>query len=309
MAKTLVTGGAGFIGSHIARALLQDGWQVRILDDFSSGKMENLEPIRPDVELLQADLRDAKAVRNAVKDVQVIFHQAAFVSNPKSLLEPAECYATNVSGTQNLLEAARQAGVERVVLASSSAVYGEPVRIPIAEDSALKPLSPYAASKAINETDAGMYTRSMGLGVAALRYFNVYGPNQSPDSDYAAVIPQFIQDLLTGKTLTIHGDGLQTRDLVFVEDVVQANLLAARTPGAAGKAFNICTGIETSVRALADRLIQFFPGCPAPVHATARAGDIVRSCGDPALAGQILGFEAKTSLAVGLEKTLDWMRR
>jgi len=309
LAKTLVTGGAGFIGSHIARALLQAGWQVRILDNFSSGKWENLVAIRSDVEVVQADLRDNEAVRKAVKDVKVIFHEAAFVSNPRSMLEPADCYSINVSGTEILLEAARKAGVGRVVLASSAAVYGEPERVPIPEEAPLKPMSPYAASKVINETDARMYSRSMGLEVVALRYFNVYGPNQAPDSDYSAAIPQFIQNLLAGKAITIHGDGLQTRDLVFVEDVVQANLLAASASSAAGRVFNICTGIETSVRSLADLLIQSFPGSQNPGHSTARPGDIYQSAGDASLARQVLGFQAKTPLATGLEQTIEWMRR
>ena len=304
-----MTGGAGFIGSHLVRALLARGDRVRVLDDFSTGKAENLAEIDGQFELIVGDLRHPASVADAVHGVDFIFHQAAFVSVPKSMIDPNLCYDINVQGTANLLEAARQAGIAQVVLASSAAVYGDSQEFPLRETVELRALSPYAASKQVDEIYARMYTRAFGLPVVALRYFNVYGPRQSPDSDYAAVIPIFIRRLIDGKAPTVYGDGHQKRDFIYVAEVVRANLLAAECPQAAGQAINICTGRETSLLDLLATLEGILPGGPQPQYGPARAGDISRSLGDPSRAEQTLGFRTHVSLAEGLQETVEWMRK
>ncbi|GAB4491501.1 MAG: SDR family oxidoreductase [Anaerolineales bacterium] len=310
MTKFLVTGGAGFIGSHLVRALLQQGDFVRVLDNFSSGRRENLTPVSgsPNFELLEGDLRDPSALEKACAGIDFIFHEAAFVSVPQSMQEPLTCFEINQRGTELLLEAARRAGVRRVVLASSAAVYGDLEQMPLEEDFPLRPLSPYAVSKRVDELYAQMYTRSFGLEVAALRYFNVYGPRQRPDSMYAAAVPIFTRRLLDGQPITIYGDGGQTRDLIFVGDVVRANLIASQHPAAPGQVFNVCTGAETRVLDLVETLRGFFPAAAAPSFAPVRAGDIYRSLGSPAKAQKMLGFRAQTSLADGLRAVVEEMK-
>ena len=312
MPRYLVTGGAGFIGSHIVSALLLRGASVRVLDNFSSGKPENLEAVAQGagqrLEVIPGDLRDPAAVAGAVRGVDAIFHEAAFVSVPESMDKPGECFEVNVGGTCLLFEAARKAGVRRVVIASSAAVYGDSDRLPLTETEPARPLSPYAASKSADELYAAMYTQAFGLEVAALRYFNVFGPRQRPDSMYAAAVPIFIRRRLDGKPVTVFGDGMQTRDLIFVGDVARANLLAAENPAAAGQVFNVCSGRATTILDLLRVIDELYPGSPAPVFAGPRPGDIYRSLGDPARAQQVLGFCAETSLADGLKATLEWMR-
>jgi nucleoside-diphosphate-sugar epimerase len=308
MKAVLVTGGAGFIGSHLVRALLARGDRVRVLDNFSTGKDENLSGLAGPLEILRGDLRDPACVRQAVQEIDTIFHQAAFVSVPKSMQEPQTCFEINVQGTLNLLEGARKANTKQVVLASSAAVYGESQRLPLVEQTDLQTLSPYAASKQVTEIYAGVYARAYGLPVISLRYFNVYGPRQSPDSDYAAAIPIFIRRMLDGEAPTVYGDGYQRRDFVYVKDVVRANLLAAEAPEAAGQAFNVCSGKETSLIDLLEVLAEVLPGSPPPQFAPPRSGDIYRSLGDPSLAVRTLGFTAETSLADGLAETVAWMR-
>jgi UDP-glucose 4-epimerase len=305
--NVLVTGGAGFIGSHIVRGLLERGDRVRVLDNFSTGKRENLAGL--DVEIVEADLRNASRVTSACRGIETIFHQAAFVSVPQSMREPTECFDVNVTGTASLLQAAHKYGVKRVVFASSAAVYGDSDAYPLAEETPLRPLSPYAASKRVDEIYGQLYTTSFGLEVVGLRYFNVYGPRQRPDSQYAAAVPIFIRRLLDGKPITIFGDGGQTRDLIFVGDVVRANLAAAAHPSAPGGVFNICTGQETRIIDLVEILQELFPSAPAPEFAEPRAGDIYRSIGSPQLASERLGFRAQTSLEDGLKQTVEWMRQ
>lgn len=300
MARVLVTGGAGFIGSHLAKALVERGDKVRILDNFSSGNRDNIAKIQNEVELIEGDMRDGNAVAQAVKDVELVFHEAAFVSVPESIEKPQECYATNVSGTIDLLEAARQAGVRRVVLASSAAVYGANPNMPLSEAAEAETPSPYAASKFFNEVLAELYTETHGLPVVALRYFNVYGPRQSPRSQYAAAIPRFIEKLAAKQPPLVYGDGSQTRDFVFVDDVVQANLIASSAKDAGGRAFNVCSGDETSLLGLLGELALLFPDAPKPEFAPSRLGDVPRSLGDPTLAASQLGFTTKTSLRDGL---------
>jgi UDP-glucose 4-epimerase len=305
--RALVTGGAGFIGSHIVRALLEQGASVRVLDNFQTGRRENLAALGgPALEVLEGDLRDPAMRSQAVQGVEVIYHQAAFVSVPESMQDPQRCFDINVAGTAALFEAARVAGVRRVVIASSAAVYGDSTRLPLDEDTPLHPVSPYAVSKRVNEMYAALYTEAFGLEVVALRYFNVYGPRQRPDSMYAAAIPLFIERLRAGKPVTVFGDGGQTRDLIFVGDVVRANLLAADHPAAAGRVFNICTGTETRVIDLLEVLLDLFPDAAGPEFAAARPGDIYRSVGSPARAASLLGFRPLVPLAEGLKDTVAW---
>lgn len=306
MKKYLVTGGAGFIGSHISRTLLENGNKVRILDNFSSGKRENLKG--QDVEIIEGDLRDASRVAEAVKSMDIIFHEAAFVSVPESMEKPLECLDINVAGTSILFEAARKAGVKRVVVASSAAVYGDSEAYPLSEETPLRQLSPYATSKRVDEMYAELFTQQFGLEVAALRYFNVYGPRQRPDSMYAAAVPIFIRCMLDNKPITIYGDGGQTRDLINVRDVVQANLLASEHPAAPGKIFNVCTGVETRILDLLDILYELFPNAPKHIHAEPRAGDIYRSIGTPKKIVETLGFKPQVTLADGLYEAVESMR-
>ena len=312
--KALVTGGAGFIGSHIVQTLLEQGQAVRVLDNFSTGKRENIEELQrrfngTELEILEGDVRDAAAVDQAVGDVEVIFHEAAFVSVPQSMEEPQVCFDVNIAGTSLLFDAARRAGVRRAVVASSAAVYGEADALPLIEETPLQPKSPYAVSKRVDEMYAELFTGVFGFEVVALRYFNVYGPRQRPDSMYAAAVPIFARRLLDQKPVTVFGDGGQTRDLINVHDIVRANLIASRHPEAAGKIFNICTGVETRLLDLLDVMYELLPGSPAHVHAAPRAGDIYRSVGSPQKAADIMGFRAEVSLVDGLKEVLDWMSK
>jgi nucleoside-diphosphate-sugar epimerase len=305
--RALVTGGAGFIGSHIVEELLRDGASVRVFDNFSSGKRENLAAFQGDLEIMQGDLRDPEAIKSATRDVELIFHLAAFVSVPESMQDPQACFAINVAGTVTLLEAARQAGVSKVVLSSSTAVYGDTDQFPTGEGTPLKPLSPYALSKQVNELYARLYTHTFHLPVIALRYFNVYGPRQRPESAYAAAISIFTRRLVDGNSITIYGDGKQSRDFIFVKDVVRANLLAAQSD-AAGEAFNICTGRETTLLDLLEELSEVSPRQPEVRFEGPRPGDIYRSSGNPEKAAAALGFRASVSLADGLAQTVEWMK-
>ncbi len=304
--RTLVTGGAGFIGSHIVEELLQRGHTVRVLDNFSTGTRKNLEGFQGKVEILEGDLRDAETVKTAVRDVEHIFHLAAFVSVPQSMSDPETCFAVNVGGTVTLLEAARRAGSRKVVISSSTAVYGDTDVFPTTEETTLRPLSPYAVSKQVNELYARLYTQIMGLPVTILRYYNVYGPRQRPDSDYAAAIPIFVRQLAAGKPITVFGDGKQSRDFIFVKDVVRANLLAVDSD-TSGEPFNICTGHETTLLDLLEELSEIAPHPPEVCFDAPRSGDIYRSVGSPDKAATLLGFRAETSLAEGLAQTVDWM--
>ncbi|HEX9839526.1 MAG TPA: SDR family NAD(P)-dependent oxidoreductase [Anaerolineales bacterium] len=311
--KYLVTGGAGFIGSHIVHSLLEQGASVRVLDNFSTGKRENLEGLirqfnGNQLEVLEGDLRDASRVEESVRGIEVIFHEAAFVSVPQSMEEPQTCFDVNITGTSLLFDAARRAGVRRAVVASSAAVYGESDALPLVEETPLQPRSPYAVSKRVDEMYAELFSGSFGFEVVALRYFNVYGPRQRPDSMYAAAVPIFARRLLDNKPVTVFGDGGQTRDLINVHDVVRANLVASEHPYAAGKVFNICTGVETRILDLLDVMYELLPNAPEPEFAAPRAGDIYRSVGSSQKAAQVMGFHAQVSLVDGLKETIDWMR-
>ena len=304
--RYLVTGGAGFIGSYLACTLVEQGATVRILDNFSSGRRENISSL--DVEVIEGDLRHADTVAKTVRGVDCIFHEAAFVSVPESMEKPQECYDVNITGTSVLLEAARKQGVKRVVIASSAAVYGDLEVIPLAEESPVRQLTPYAVSKRVDEMYAELYTNAFGLEVTALRYFNVYGPRQRPDSMYAAAVPIFISRMLDNQPVTIFGDGGQSRDLIHVRDVIQANLIACEHPSAPGQVFNVCTGHETRLLDLLDELYRLFPGAPKPVSVEPRIGDIYRSVGSPKKALDVLGFRPKVTLSNGLRETVEAMR-
>jgi nucleoside-diphosphate-sugar epimerase len=311
--RYLVTGGAGFIGSHLVCTLLDESANVRVLDNFSTGKRENLVGLTDRFngsrfEVYEGDLRDRSLVRNAVRDVDVIFHEAAFVSVPESMEKPQDCFDINVAATVALFDAAQEAGVRRVVFASSAAVYGEADVLPLEETTPTQSLSPYAASKRTGEIYAQLYTQAFGLDVVALRYFNVYGPRQRPDSMYAAAVPIFVRRLLDGKPITIFGDGGQTRDLINVRDVVRANLVASEHPDAPGQVFNVCTGQETRLLDLLEVLYDLFPNALEAVFADPRPGDIYQSLGSPEFTAQTIGFRAKVSLDEGLRETVAWMQ-
>jgi nucleoside-diphosphate-sugar epimerase len=311
--RYLVTGGAGFIGSHIVQVLLEQGHHVRVMDNFSTGKRENIEELKQrfgegQFEVREGDIRDVPHVEEAVRGVDVIFHEAAFVSVPQSMDEPQACFDVNISGTSLLFDAARRASVRRAVVASSAAVYGESDALPLVEETPLQPKSPYAVSKRVDEMYAELFTNSFGFEVVALRYFNVYGPRQRPDSMYAATVPIFARRLLDHKPVTVFGDGGQTRDLINVRDIVRANLIASEHPNAPGKIFNICTGVETRLLDLLEVMYKLLPDSPSHASAAPRPGDIYRSVGSPQKATDVMGFRAEISLMDGLKEVIDWMR-
>ncbi len=298
----LVTGGAGFIGSQLVDRLLLAGETVRALDDFSTGRRENLDPR---AELCQGDIADEELVRKAVTGTDVVFHQAALTSVARSVERPFATATTNSDGTLMLLMAARDAGVRRVVFASSSSVYGGTGPLPSTEDGSVCPRSPYAVSKLAAEHYCRVFTELYGLGTVALRYFNVYGPRQSPTSAYAAVVPLFIDALSSGRSPLLYGDGRQTRDFTFVDDVVDANLAAARAPAeACGRVFNVACGRAHSLLELLEVLGSLMAVNAVPVHQQRRGGDVLHSLADVSAARDVLGFEAKVGFEEGLQRTV-----
>ncbi len=302
---SLVTGGAGFIGSHIAQALLERGERVRIFDNLSTGRTSNLDVLHGDVELIQADLRDVEAVRAAMEDVDVVYHQAAVASVPESLANPAMTLDVNVSGTQNVLLAARDYGVRRVVFASSCALYGERPAMPSHEALLPNPLSPYAVHKLTGEGLCSVFTRTFGLETVALRYFNVFGPRQDPASDYAAAIPKLTRALARGANPVVFGDGEQTRDFVYVRNVAQANLLAADSPAAVGQVINIGSGESISINDML-RVAAGLLGVPLyPEYREPRAGDVRHSRADISRAKALLGYEPSVGFRDGLALTIE----
>jgi len=307
--SALVTGGAGFIGSHLVDALLAAGWQVRVLDDFSSGREENLEASRDSLDLLRGDLRDPDVLARVVAGVDTVFHQAAVPSVPRSVAEPLRTHEVNSSGTLRLLEAARQGGVRRVVYAASSSAYGDTPQLPKVETMPANPRSPYALQKWTGETYCRLYSELYGLETVALRYFNVYGPRQNPASEYAAVVPRFIVACLRREQPVVYGDGGQTRDFTFVEDAVRANLLAADAPGAVGAVINVAGGRRVSLNELLAAIAEL---CGAPVtarHEPARAGDVRDSLADLGRARSLLGYEPAVPLRQGLLRTIESLRK
>jgi UDP-glucose 4-epimerase len=304
--RVLVTGGAGFIGSHIVDALVARGDEVRVLDNLSTGFRENLAEVAQQIEFIEGDLRDASCVARAVQGVEVVFHEGAMPSVPRSIEDPLTSFEVNARGTFNVLEAARASKVRRVVFAASSSAYGDTAVLPKVESMLQQPQSPYAADKVHGENMCRVYSRVHGLPCVALRYFNVFGPRQRPDSAYAAVIPKFIAAALAGNPVHIHGDGLQSRDFTYVKDVVQANLLAAEAAGAAGLVMNVGAGGRTDLLTLV-RCIGASLGKELSVtHGPTRAGDVRDSQADIGLARATLGFDPRTPLDVGLRDTVRW---
>ena len=323
----MITGGAGFIGSHLVCALVERGDRVRVLDDLSTGRRENLEPVLSDIEFFEGDVRDEELVRRVLGGADSVFHEAALPSVALSFERPGLVESVNVAGTATILGAARQNRVRRVVLASSCAVYGDAQDVPVSEDAIAAPLSPYAVGKLAAEwhlwvlgtgrqtgdlvrTDAGSAVSSEDTGVetVALRYFNVFGPRQDPGSEYSGVIARFMHALCSGEACTVYGDGLQSRDFVHVADIVAANVLALDAEAAAGRVMNVGSGVETTLLDLVAG-IEAAAGSGLKVeHDIAREGDIRHSCADITRARSLIGYVPQMTLRQGLAQTLDWYR-
>jgi UDP-glucose 4-epimerase len=304
----LVTGGAGFIGSHLVEALLAGGCRVTVLDDLSSGNERNLPASAGGLRFIRGDIRDRRAVADAVADCEAVFHLAAVVSVPKTTQDPVGSADVNETGSLNVLDAARRAGARRLVFASSSAVYGDDPRLPKREDMAPKPLTPYAVQKLAVEYHARVYSGLYGLPSVSLRFFNVFGPRQDPSSPYSGVISIFMTQALTAGVPVIYGDGRQSRDFVFVGDVVQALIRAANSQGGSGKVFNVGTGRSVTISALWEVVAALSASSAKPVHAPARPGDVPHSVAAIDAARTDLGFVPQVSFEKGLELTIAWYR-
>jgi len=309
MALVLVTGGGGFIGSHTVEKLLETGQSVRILDNFSTGRKQNLSPFADRIELIEGDLRDLRLVREAVKGADCVIHLGALPSVPRSISDPVATNETNVCGTVNILYAAREAAVRRVVYASSSSVYGDTPLLPKVETMPPNPLSPYAVSKLSGEYYVRVFHVVYGLETVALRYFNIFGPRQDPASQYAGVITKFIETMMGGHPPTIFGDGTQSRDFTFVANAVQANLLAAGQPGISGQVFNIACGVRYSLLDLVSLLNRILGTDIVAHRADARLGDVKHSLADISAARTALGYNPRVGFEEGLQRTVNWFRR
>lgn len=308
MRTFLVTGGAGFIGSHIAEALVRRGDRVRVLDNLSTGHLANLDGFREPIEFIEADVTDAEAVARAVAGVECVFHEAALASVPRSIEQPLATHAACVTGTVILLEAARRAGVRRVVYAGSSSAYGDQPTSSKRETDLPAPISPYAAAKLSAEQYCRAFTATYGLETVVLRYFNVFGPRQDPDSPYSAVIPLFITAMLSGGQPIVFGDGRQSRDFSYVANVVRANLLAADAPGVAGHVFNVANGKNTDLLTLIGEINNLLGLQVKPRHEPARVGDVRESLADITQARKLLGYEPVVDFDEGLRRSIDYYR-
>jgi UDP-glucose 4-epimerase len=306
--KTLVTGGGGFIGSNLVRGLLARGDEVSVLDNFSTGSRANLAGLDHDVQLVEGDLRSYERVHAAVRGVEVVFHQGALPSVPRSVQDPLTTTAVNVEGTLNVLLAARDEGVRRIVNASSSSVYGNTGTLPRVETQAPDPISPYAVAKLAAERFCTSFSRVYGMEIVSLRYFNVFGPRQDPTSQYAAVVPRFIRAVADGEAVTIYGDGEQSRDFTFVDNVVSANLLAADAPEVAGEILNVATGGSVTVNALADAIGALLDRPVAKAYEPARKADVNASWADVGAAERLLGYRPQVDFADGLRRTADYLQ-
>lgn len=309
-ARCLVTGGAGFIGSHLVDALRSVGSTVRVVDNFSTGFRHNLAHVEADagVEVVEGDVSDPDVVADVVRNVDVIFHEAAMASVPRSIREPELCHAWCTTSTVNLLNAASSNGVRRLVLASTSAAYGNSSFVSKRETDTPSPLSPYAAAKLASEAYCQAFPESFDVETVILRYFNVFGPRQDPQSEYSAVIPRFVSMILSGERPIIYGDGQQSRDFVFVSDVAKANLLAAVVPEAANGIFNVARGQSTTLLALLTTLRQILDQDIEPIHEPARVGDVRDSLADISEARSRLRFDPDVSMADGLRRSVDYYR-
>lgn len=307
----LVTGGAGFIGSHVVERLLRDGHRVRVLDNFSAGRREHLAfaASNPSLEVVEGDLRDLRAMTAAARGVEVVFHQAAMRSVPRSVDDPLGANENNVTGTLNLLMAAREAGVRRVVYASSSSIYGDRPDLPKREDQPPAPISPYAVSKLAGELYCAAWSRLYGLETVGLRYFNVFGPRQDPESQYAAVIPRFITWALAGEPLEVHGDGTQSRDFTHIDNVVEANLLAASAAGVGGETFNVGCGSRVSLLEIIGFLERILARKLERRHTPPRQGDVPHTLADIGKAKRLLRYAPLVEFEAGLRRTVEYFRR
>jgi UDP-glucose 4-epimerase len=305
--KALVTGGGGFIGSNVVRALLARGDDVRVLDNFSTGSRANLAGLEHDVQLVEGDLRSYERVHAAVRGAEVVFHQGALPSVPRSVQDPLTTTAVNIEGTLNVLLAARDEGVRRIVNASSSSVYGNTGSLPRVETQAPDPISPYAVAKLAAERFCTSFSRVYGMEIVSLRYFNVFGPRQDPTSQYAAVVPRFIRAIADGEPVTIYGDGDQSRDFTFVDNVVAANLLAADAPDVGGEILNVATGESVTVNALADAIGAMLDMAVEKAYEPAREADVRASWADVGEARRLLGYETRVDFAEGLRRTADYL--
>ncbi len=307
MASFLVTGGAGFVGSNICHQLAALGHEVRVLDNLSTGKRENIAEIEQDIEFIEGDIRDLETVKQAVEGIDYVLHQAALPSVPRSISDPLGSNANNIDGTLNVLVAARDAGVKRLVYAASSSAYGNNPTLPKVETLPPGPLSPYAVNKYTGELYCRVFTSIYQLETISLRYFNVFGPRQNPASQYAAVIPKFITLIKDKKPPTIYGDGEQSRDFTFIDNVVAANIKAAcAPPEACGQVFNIACGQRYTLNELVAKLNLLMESELKPLYLEPRPGDVKHSLADIAAAKKFLGYEVKADLETGLEKTIAW---
>lgn len=309
--KFLITGGAGFIGSNLCEALLKRGHFVRCLDDLSTGKAENIQPFleNPNFEFIKGDIRDLDTCMNACKNIDYVSHQAAWGSVPRSIEMPLVYEEINIKGTLNMLEAARQNNVKKFVYASSSSVYGDETTLPKREGREGNLLSPYALTKKTNEEYAALYTKLYGLETIGFRYFNVFGRRQDPDGAYAAVIPKFVKNLLENEAPTINGDGTQSRDFTYIENVIEANLKGMQAPReAAGEAFNIAYGGQVNLNELYQKLCELLGKKIEPVYGPERAGDIKHSNADIGKAKKLLRYAPRYSFEQGIELTIEWYR-
>ncbi|MCU0706896.1 MAG: SDR family oxidoreductase [Pirellula sp.] len=309
MAKCLVTGGCGFIGSHLVRALLDAGHKVRVLDNLSTGKLANLEEVRTRIDLIEGDVTDPIAVKEALSGVERVFHQAALASVPLSLERPLDTHHACVTGTLTMLQASVGANVKRFVYAASSSAYGDQPTSSKRETDLPMPLSPYAVAKLAGEYYCQAYFHSFGLETVGLRYFNVFGPRQDPDSPYSAVIPLFVSRILGGERPSIFGDGLQSRDFTFVANVVHGNLLASERPNIGGRVINIADGGQTSLLQLLGILSKLLRREVEPEFLPARVGDVRESLADITLARRLLGYEPQVRLEEGLRRTIEYYRQ
>ena len=305
--RVLVTGGAGFIGSNLVEALLERGDDVRVLDNYSTGSRANLAALGRDIEVVEGDLRSYERVHTAVRGVELVFHQGALGSVPRSVQDPLTSAAVNVEGTVNVLLAARDEGVRRGVAASSSSVYGDGGEFPRVETQAPDPISPYAVAKLAAERFCVSFTRVYGIETVALRYFNVFGPRQDPTSQYAAVVPKFIRAIADGQPVTVHGDGEQSRDFTYVENVVAANLQAADAPGAEGRVLNIAAGSSETVNTLAATIGRLLGQKVVKTFGPAQPGDVRESWADVSAAQEAIGYAPAVSFEEGLQRTIEAM--
>jgi len=305
----LVTGGAGFIGSHIASGLTAKGARVRVIDDLSTGYRQNLEEIGGDIDFVEGSVADENALRRALRDVEIVFHQAAIPSVPRSVENPRQTHVACVDATFSLLLAAREMGVRRIVYAGSSSAYGDQPTLPKAEGMLPEPLSPYAVAKLVGEYYCQVFTRVYGLETVTLRYFNVFGPRQDPSSQYSGVISRFISALLTGERPVIYGDGEQSRDFTYIDNVVSANLKAAETSKGLGQIINIANGERISLNQLLQELISLSGRSGVtPDYQPTRAGDVKHSLADISRAREFLAYKPLVDLRTGLQKTIDWWK-